>query len=368
MGAELQGAGRPRRWVTRIAAAVLLVVGASGCAGLQRAMEADPADVDVACSHAREQQQRALDLELPELDPRAMDLVADVVEDLEARRVTDLSGCDDDAVNAALVLADRLVELLEHRSGDAAAGLPGEAPSDGDGSTADAPGAGGSGAEGSDVDPAAARAVGGSIHALSPGHPGYRQLDEACLSYRTWVDASGVLELGPCSDQQGFNLVLDLEQGTLTAEVDLELSCPGWYRCGFEERSTGSVRGRVGPVPIGVPPPTPPAGFPLPAYHYEARQDTWTAMGPVQLTLAVSGSDQRGQERVSREETEVVTGWMHAELQPMGAITTGENPSQWQLRAWVVVEHPRERDPAWDLWVGAEVDLEEDGVPQAPRG
>jgi hypothetical protein len=159
-----------------------------------------------------------------------------------------------------------------------------------------------------------------------------------------------------------FQVVFDLENGTVSGWFDVAVACPG-EKCATFFTSTGQVSGSFGPIPYGQPPIEVPDGFPFPEHHWypvpPGSRSYW-AGGPLEISISLSGTADYGggSEPISGSFDDVVTGWVWSEISP-GALG---QPEGFAASFHVTVDHPEGRDPWWSVSFGQFYDF-----PDAPR-
>ncbi|MDJ0768031.1 MAG: hypothetical protein QNJ12_04525 [Ilumatobacter sp.] len=210
------------------------------------------------------------------------------------------------------------------------------------------------------------RVRGGEIHVVTPATPDLILGNSRgqCLEYRKQQTDAPLLLLTACTTAPDFEVVYDLDAGTLAGRIDLELACPGAEACWEGYAITGSVSGTFGPFEFGRKPPTPPPGFPFPEHHYYDDTSDWWAGGPIELQVAIAGSHQLGEQVYTGSDSTTIMGWAEAGLGP-SRVKDGV-PSDWNVDFSVHLDYPQDVDPNWYLYTGFFAPIDETGIELPP--
>ena len=194
------------------------------------------------------------------------------------------------------------------------------------------------------------RVFGGSVHQVSGDTPGLDLNSAYCLDYSKRIEGGLRLSLTACTDTPHFEVVHDLEAGTVEGWIDVELACPGLDRCRGEDPVAATVSGTIGPFAYGQQPQAVPADWPFPADHwYSSGLGSWWAGGPIELDVWISGSSSFLNQAVDQSFT--VMGWVNSTLSPSSR-KPGELPSDWMVDLAVDIDYVDADDPRWDFYVG----------------
>jgi hypothetical protein len=211
---------------------------------------------------------------------------------------------------------------------------------------------------------------GGSVFQITAETPGLGMFAEGsgfCLDYSTPLEGGLWLSLTACTDTPTFDIVHDLEAGTIAGSIDLELECPGIDRwCADRDQVSGTVSGSFGPIAYGQQPEEVPDGWPFPIDHwYSPGSGYWWAGGPIELDVSIAGDHYILESIFSADVTTTITGWMDSSMTP-ASLRPGELPTEWLVNFRVIIETADTVDPWWDFYVGYDATFEEGAVDIPP--
>lgn len=253
----------------------------------------------------------------------------------------DLKTCDPDVVKAVLAAAAELEATTTTVT-------PVDITAPGD-TTADS------------AEPDGDRIRGGSIHQVTSETPDLLTSSSFCLDYSEQIEGIFRLSLTACTDSPYFNVVHDLDAGTIAGRIELDLECPGLDLCFRDEPVVGTVSGSFGPFTYGRQPDDAPADWPFPAHHWYSGATYWWAGGPIELEVAIAGTHYIGEEAYPADVATTITGWAESTLSPTSS-RPGELPTEWTVDLRVNLDYGETVEPRWDFSTGYFWTFEETGV------
>ena len=201
------------------------------------------------------------------------------------------------------------------------------------------------------ADPEVERVQGGSIHQITPETPDLDRDSGFCLDYSEQIEGPFRLLLTACTDTPGFEVVHDVEAGTIAGQIDLDLTCPGLDDCRGQDPVTGTVSGSFGPFAYGQQPEDAPADWPFPAHHWYSGSQFWWAGGPIELDVSIDGDYHILENAYSATEATTITGWVQSRLSPTSR-KPGELPTEWMVDVGIIFDYGESIEPRWDFYFG----------------
>lgn len=211
------------------------------------------------------------------------------------------------------------------------------------------------------AEPEGEKLSGGAIHQVTSETPGLQTQSAFCLDYSEPLEGGLRLSLTACTDSPYFDVVYDLDEGTIAGRIELELECPGLDQCRGEDPVAATVSGSFGPFYYGQQPDGPPADWPFPAHHWYSGAWYWWAGGPIELDVSISGTHYIGESTFPAEAATTISGWVSSTLFPTST-RPGELPTEWNADLAVTLDYGETIEPRWDFYTGYSTMFEEAGV------
>jgi hypothetical protein len=244
----------------------------------------------------------------------------------------DLKTCDPDVVKAVLAAAAELAATTTTTVTPVDTTAPGDATPD-------------------SAEPDGDHIRGGSIHQVTSETPGLDTSGWFCLDYSEPIEGIFRLSLTACTDSPNFDVVHDLDAGTIAGRIELDLECPGLDPCFRHDPVVGTVSGSFGPFAYGQQPVDAPADWPFPAHHWYSGSSYWWAGGPIELEVEISGTHYIGEDAFPAEVATTITGWAESTLSPTSS-RPGELPTEWNVDLRVNLDYGETIEPRWDFYTG----------------
>lgn len=202
---------------------------------------------------------------------------------------------------------------------------------------------------------------GGSLHHVTTETPGLDIGGAFCLDYSEPLQGDFRLSLTACTDAPRFDIVHDLDGGTIDGDIDLDLECPGLSKCRGKDTVVATVSGNFGPFTYGRQPEAAPADWPFPTHHWYSGSDFWWAGGPIELDVSIAGDHYILDTAYPAARATTITGWAESTLSPSSR-KPGELPTKWMVDLRVIIEYEDTIERRWDFYTGYFSTFEETGV------